>query len=242
MAGHVVVIANDTARFSMFQVCTAQLRHPPNTGIIFRLTSDRIIGRNHGVQLALEAGSEWVLFLDDDHAFPPEILLNLLAHERPIVGALYLQRQRPFGPIAYSEKNGELDYKQVDLRTIDPDGGLLEVVACGTGGMLIRAEVFHAMPYPWFEHGRASEDLIFCDKARELGFPIYVDPQTRLGHLTVASIWPNHGGAGDRWAVGFQVADGYSMIGELPPLEEGPMADDLDAKAADDEIERARLV
>lgn len=223
MSGHVGIIANDAGRYTMFPVCLSQLHHPPNTGILWRLTSDRIVGRNGVVKVALEEGSEWVLFLDDDHAFPPDILHRLLAHDRPIVGALYLQRQTPFGPIAYDRKDENGDYHQVDLRTIDPDGGLLEVAACGTGGMLIRSEVFHAIleaspGEPVFEHGRASEDMIFCDKARELGFPIYIDPSARMGHLSMASCWANHDG--ERWSVGFHLADGFSMVGELPELDE----------------------
>jgi hypothetical protein len=218
MSGHIGIIANDSGRFTLFPICLSQLRHPPNTGILWHLTSDRIIGRNAIAKKALDAGGEWLLFLDDDHAFPGEILHQLLAHDEPIVGALYLQRQQPFGPIAYSEKNADGTYTQVDLREVDPGGGLIEVAACGTGGMLIRAEVLRAMPYPWFEHGVASEDLMFCDKARDLGFPIFVDPRTRMGHLSISSLWPSHDG--ERWSVGFQLSDGYSLWGDLPEREQ----------------------
>lgn len=200
----------------MFSVCLTQLRHPVNTQLLWKLTSDRIIGRNAIVKDALEAGTEWLMFLDDDHSFPADILLQLLSHEQPIVGALYLQRQTPFTPIAYGEKNDDGTYTPLRFHEI-PEKGLVEVAACGTGGMLIRSEVLHQMPYPWFEHGVASEDLMFCDHARALGFPIYVDTGIRMGHLSMASVWPTY--ADGEWSVGFQLADGFSMIAGIAQEE-----------------------
>lgn len=208
MAGMVGVIASDTGRFSLFTFCLTYLNKPVNTEIQPLLTSDRIIGRNKLAELALEHGAEWLLFLDDDHAFPSDLLTRLLKHDVPIVGSLYLQRAIPFAPIAYTEKTEDERYIPLDL-TSCPDEGLVEVIAVGTGGMLIRSEVFHELEYPWFEHGRASEDLIFCDRAREAGFPIYVDLASRLGHLTVSAIWPSW--VDEEWVVGFSVADNFSL-------------------------------
>jgi hypothetical protein len=76
-----------------------------------------------------------------------------------------------------------------------PESGLVECVAAGTGGMLIRKKVLTAMPAPWFEVGqvnteRLSEDLHFCTKARGLGFSIYADMDTPIGHTTPMTIWP----------------------------------------------------
>lgn len=209
MSGHVGIIANDAGRYTMFSVCLTQLRHPVNTQLLWKLTSDRIIGRNAVVKDALEAGTEWVMFLDDDHAFPGDILLRLLSHEQPVVGALYLQRQTPFTPIAYSEKNDDGTYTPLRFHEI-PEKGLVEVAAVGTGGMLIRSEVLREIPEPWFEHGVASEDLMFCDKVRALGIPIHVDTGIRMGHLSMASIWPSY--TNGEWAIGFQLADGFTML------------------------------
>ena len=45
--------------------------------------------------------------------------------------------------------------------------------------------------YPWFEHGRAREDLIFCDKVYEVGLgPIYCDLGRTPGPLSPAALWP----------------------------------------------------
>jgi hypothetical protein len=208
MSGLVGVIANDTGRYSLFTFCLTMLRKPVNTPIQPALTSDRILGRNKLAKIAQEQGAEWLLFLDDDHVFPPDLLLRLLAHEEMIVGSLYLQRMLPFAPVCFAEKTEDERYIPIDLTSL-PEEGLVEVCAIGTGGMLIRSEVFRALEYPWFEHGRASEDLIFCDRAREAGFPIYCDLGSRLGHMTPTAIWPSW--VDQEWVVGFSVADNFSL-------------------------------
>lgn len=208
MSGMVGVIANDTGRYSLFTFMLTMLQTPVNTKIQPALTSDRILGRNKLAKIAIEEGMEWLLFIDDDHAFKHDLLLKLLKHDVPIVGSLYLQRMLPFSPVAYSHKDDDDFYMPIDLTEL-PEDGLVEVAAVGTGGMLVRTEVFRELEYPWFEHGRASEDLIFCDRAREAGFPIYCDLNSRLGHFTVSAIWPSW--VDNEWVVGFSVADNFSL-------------------------------
>jgi len=218
VSGTVGIIANDNARYSLFAISLTQLSVPRNTTIDWSLTSDRIYGRNILTERMLDRGSEWLMFLDDDHVFPTNIVNRLLAHQVDIVGSLYLQRQHPFRPICYDTQADNGRYEYIDLTQFGPDD-LVQVMALGTGGMLIRAEVFHKMPFPWFEHGVASEDLIFCRKAGELGFDVYCDLGVRLGHMTQTSIWPDH--QDGQWNVGFAIADRFSLnVGIEPHTEE----------------------
>jgi len=208
------VIANDTARYSMFWIASHGLRTPPNTAFQPALTGDRILGRNKLAKMAVEQGQEWLMFLDDDHTFPEDLLLRLLAHDLPVVGALYLQRQMPFMPIAYATKDDEGIYWPVDLNA-HGENELVTVRGLGTGGMLIRTEIFRELEYPWFEHGTASEDLIFCDRVYEAGLgPIYCDLGARMGHLSPAALWPTF--VDGRWAAGFALADGFSVTVDYP--------------------------
>lgn len=224
MSGSVGIIARDEARYTMFAVSLTSLKTPVNTGIEWGLSSDRVIGRNATAKRAMEKGAEWILFLDDDHTFPHDLLMRLLAHDVGIVGALYMQRQMPFTPIAYSEKRDDATYTSLNLNDYAPDA-LVEVAAMGTGGMLIRSEVLHAIQEPWFEYGPTSEDLIFCDRVRELGLgPIYCDLGARMGHFTQAAVWPAHDG--EKWDVGFTVADGFNLkVPVASWVEETELAD-----------------
>lgn len=221
------VIANDTGRYSLFTTCLTTLQSPVNTKIQFALTSDRILGRNKLAKMAVEEGAEWLLFLDDDHVFSPTLLHRLLSHDEMVVGSLYMQRMQPFAPVAYSHKTEDERYIPLDLTQL-PDAELVEVCALGTGGMLIRTEVFRALGEShWFEHGRASEDLIFCDRAREAGFTIYCDLGARLGHMTPAAIWPSW--VDEEWVIGFSVADGTSLYVPIEKPAEAPGVTPADA-------------
>jgi hypothetical protein len=226
MSGTLAITANDTGRYTLFTVALMQLRHPPNTRIDWGLSTDIAGARNALVKRALEAGAEWILWLDDDHAFPPDLLTRLLAHEKDFVCSLYLRRAQPFSPVAFTGIGEDGLYQSLDLRTVPPSG-LVKIHAAGAAGALVRSEVYRAIEYPWYVHGRegkwnASEDIVFCEKAREAGFEIFLDPEARLGHMSPSAIWPSW--VDEQWTVGFSVADGlrlyYPIEGESEAASE----------------------
>lgn len=217
MSGTVAVIANDSARYTMFSVCLSQLKHPSGSSIDWALHTDIVQARNHLLRRALDGTAEWVLFLDDDHVFSADLLTRLLDHDQPVVGALYLRRNHPFAPCAFSHRDEDGTYCAIDLTKL-PKEGLLNVQAIGTSGMLIRREVLEALEDPWFSYGmsgtmNASEDINFCEKVRAAGFEIYVDLAAQLGHLSSSSIWPAW--VDQEWAVGFTVADGLRLFSPI---------------------------
>lgn len=228
MSGTVGVIADAAARYTMFWQCLTTLRTPVNTAVDVMVGSDRAVGRNKVVERSLERGSEWCFFVDDDHTFRPEILTWLLHHDKPIVGALYLQRTTPFLPIAMGTR-GDAGWWPLDLEDA-PEHGLVEVEGIGTGGLLIRSEVFHALRESdpsalFFRHTtEQSEDLHFCSRVRdELGWPIFVDMDSRLGHLGPAVVVPNFNEDIGEWVAGLSF--GASCYVELPILK--PLVEDV---------------
>lgn len=218
MSGTVGVIADMLGRYTIFTQALTGLRSPTNTVLDFEVGADRGRSRNTLVARSLERGSEWILFLDDDHAFPPELLSIMLARELPVVAGLYLQRTDPFLPIAYTSKDEAGYYWPLDLGECEQHG-VVPVYAAGTGGMLIRSEVFHEIPGPWFVHTtKQSEDLYFCDLLAEHDIPVHVDLDARLAHVTALSIVPNwivpDDGGPAQWAAGLSVSP--SMAVHLP--------------------------
>lgn len=142
-------------------------------------------------QIVREMEGDWVLFVDTDQVFAPDSLIRLLAHNRPIVGALIAGRHSPF-PLACGRNRRPLPYHEA------PESGLLDVEWVGTGFVLIRSEVFQRLPAPWFQVGqmnpeKSGEDTWFCQQAQEAGIPIAVDCGVRVGHITSATVWPKPG-------------------------------------------------
>ena len=164
-------------------------------------------------------GDDWVWFVDDDMLFGPAHLWNLLAHNKPIVASLYLNRKPPYYPVAYNrrfiQENGDPAWNPVDLEGAPPSG-LVDIVAAGTGGLLVRTEVFRAMEDDsWFKRDGAGEDMSFCHRAIEAGFPIYLDLAARMGHISNYSVWPMN--REEHWTAGIGITEGWMLSVELGP-------------------------
>jgi hypothetical protein len=234
MSGTVGIVANDSSRYTLFSVALNQLKPPPGTMVDWALSTDVVRGRNKLVERLLEGDSQWLLFMDDDHVFPGDLLERLLSHDKPVVGSLYLRRQAPFAPLAFSHKQEGL-YQTINLQEL-PGEGLLKVQAVGTAGLLVKREVFEAIKSPWFEYGQterwdASEDIIFCEKAIAAGFEVFCDLGSHLGHMTPTAIWPSW--VDQEWAVGFSVADGTRLYIPIEtPISASNAADSKEEVAA----------
>lgn len=144
------------------------LRH----GIVNSKCSLIEVGRNNLVSAARQIEATHLLFLDSDMMVPPDTLARLLAHDKPIVGATYTKRRGPFD-LTHRELNGGPG--QIGKP------GLREVSRMPTGCLLIDMSVFEKLskpyfPVKWSEAGDCiSEDNVFCDRAREAGFSVWLD-------------------------------------------------------------------
>jgi hypothetical protein len=217
VTGIAAVIANDSARYTLFWSCWNRLQLPEGWEQQALIGGDWCGARNTLVQMTLASDAEYLWFMDDDHAFSPDILVKLLAHDLPLVVPVCFTRSAPFPPVDFVERVG--DDKYLPLYLPDHEGeGLVELVAGGTAGMLIHRSVLEAMPGPyWFEYGVASEDILFCNKAVELGFTLRCDLSTRLGHLTTAVVEPAY--YDGQWVVGTRIGSYGAMTSTLLPIE-----------------------
>lgn len=225
------IIGNDAARFHEFTASTLRLRRPPDSHLEFLIGGDWCGARNALAQQCLDGDFTHLWFMDDDHSFSPDLLLQLLAWDKPLVVPMCLQRVFPFAPVSYVKSPVELahlgDFIPIDLSN-HPGGGLVELEAGGAAGMLIHRDVLEAtklqwvtpehsttvMPVqaevPWFEYTDQSEDIVFCEKAKAAGFTLWGDLGARLGHITTAVVIPSyteeHG-----WTTGLRVGKDYDI-------------------------------
>lgn len=151
--------------------------------------------RNYLVSHRLRPSDEWLLYLDADCIPPPGALARLLSHEVGIVGGLVLERVAPFQVCATHTLEPFQRYEAEDF--LLEDQALRPAVAVGTGCLLVRRAVFDAVPRPWFRVGQIpggedllAEDLNFCLRAAQVGFPTFLDPGVRVGHETRVTLFP----------------------------------------------------
>lgn len=149
--------------------------------------------RNLLVTLAIDVPTEptHIFWFDDDQVIPTDAIERLLAHDLPIVGGLYHQRVAPYRPVAYRATEGRA-VELIDLP--DNPAGLVEVDGMGLGCCLVRLPIYTAM---WERFGDVrwhrvedgvGEDITFFQRVREMGIPIWLDCDLRVGHVTRQTI------------------------------------------------------
>lgn len=151
-------------------------------------------GRNKLVKQALDLGADYLMFLDSDN--PPFLgknPLDLVELDKDIIGLptpiwkvnpsdIALGRVRGIRWNVFLEKGDEW---------VSPFGGegLSEVHAVGTGCMIIARRVMESMKCPFMrtydEDGiiQVGSDLLFCKKARQLGFSVWTNYDYPCSHF-----------------------------------------------------------
>lgn len=157
--------------------------------------------RNEQVRTFLAGDHDWLLMIDADMSFHPDTIIRLLELadpvERPIVGGLtWGVGAEGLFPTIYHW--ADVGYRRAE--GWDQNTGV-EVDGTGAACLMVHRSVFEKMagaypePYPWFQNGFVEnslrpmgEDLTFCYRARELGFPIWVHTGVQFGHMKTFEI------------------------------------------------------
>lgn len=136
--------------------------------------------RREAAKELIEAGCTHILFVDSDMRFPPNALDHLLRYNVDVVAANCSKRKRPIGPTA-RKKNSVIGGQSEPLYPDKDVHGLEQVETVGTGFMLIRADVFMRIEWPWFDQPwieefqkNIGEDVHFCMRCHEADIPIHI--------------------------------------------------------------------
>ncbi|CAB4151878.1 hypothetical protein UFOVP594_37 [uncultured Caudovirales phage] len=173
---------------------------PPNTIDFFFSYRVAYIdrARNQDVEYVLESKKKYthLLFIDSDTIPPRDGLLKLLHADKDIVTGMtpMLQYDRENDHFARMYNCFIREYKEDGTldRTITPteDTGIIEIERCGSSFILIKRNVLESMEKPLYkfefndahtQHTR-SEDIYFCDNAREAGYKIWCDTSVICKH------------------------------------------------------------
>jgi FkbM family methyltransferase len=131
---------------------------------------------------------DYLFSVDSDIILPKDALSRLLSHDKDVVCGIYLQRIHGVQNVEVYGHNGHGGIGRVQLGEIAAPG-LYEIAACGMGCTLVKSEVFTKIGYPQFVYHAAldhnqtySEDVDFCERARNVGARIWVDSAVRCDH------------------------------------------------------------
>ena len=151
--------------------------------------------RNQLTKQALANECDYIVWLDSDMIFPPDLIPRLLARAEDgndIITGIYFHRRAPFGPVLYKKlRKGEPAEKYNDY----PEDSFFEVEGAGFGACLVKTSVMEdvALNYgTWFSPLEGyGEDVSFCMRARELGYKIMCDSSIKCGHVGQVTVDEN---------------------------------------------------
>ncbi len=165
-------------RFEFYQVTVGRMFVP--------------LAREEAANMALDMGADYLYMIDDDMTCPSTMFEGLYQHDVDVVAPLAFTRNFPHHAVIYEIEEGydpvhKTDYFINHLVTNYPKNSLVECDAVGFGAVLIKRRVLEAMPKPRFTCSSANgEDILFCHKAKKLGFRIFMDTSIKLGHLSTS--------------------------------------------------------
>ena len=198
--GTIALPTSEIGRFAMFMVSLAGTRQPNHTHLSV-MASASVVENLNQIMRQLRPEDEWVWILGDDHVWPSDTLTGLLEAlddnpEADIIVPLVTKRNPPWHLVLFHEagyyEDGLPRWMPFEWEEI-PESGVFEVDAAGSAGMLIRRHVLDAIGDPWFENSGGvvlNEDVMFCRKARELGFRVFASADQTMGHLGIFNVRP----------------------------------------------------
>jgi GT2 family glycosyltransferase len=134
---------------------------------------------------ALDQGFDYLVQLDDDATFPPDLLRRFLAHDKDVVCALAYQRKPPYMSCAFEFAGDGLS--GVHMEGIE-HSGLRRVDISGFHCSMIKTSVFKKLRdggvkafYGGFD--KVGEDFAMCQNLKKIGVPVYCDTDLISGHI-----------------------------------------------------------
>lgn len=174
---------------AQFAQSLALIQKVDECAIAFQMGSLIYNSRNNLATMAIQKEVDYVLWLDSDMIFPPDVLKKMLEDrdKGDIITGIYYRRVSPFKPVLFSKLS--IDDKGCYWEGYDdyPTDRLFDIEGCGFGCVLTPTNVFLNV-IAKFDNmfapiGGVGEDLSFCWRARECGYKIIADPRIQCGHV-----------------------------------------------------------
>lgn len=155
---------------------------------------------------------EWLFLVNDDNLCQPSALIQLLDRDVDFITGLYYSKLQPFEPILF-DRFVPMTEAVVSRKSdrwygrhlMQPnEGGVIPILACGDGCLLITRKVLERVPYPWWDYGETraghvDHDMVFSRKCREAGFSLYCDTDVLVDHMAMMAVRPYRDDKGQWW-------------------------------------------
>lgn len=176
---------------ALFCQSLALLKRAGDTMIGFEVGSLVYNARNNLARQAIKAEADWVLWLDSDMVFNPDLLQRMLKvcteNDIDFLTALCFRRKPPYTPCLF-DRLDKIGRGASYTALLSVPEGRFKVGGCGFAGVLLSTDVlisvsakFDGRMFDPFEG--FGEDVAFCWRARQCGYDIWCDSDIEMGHV-----------------------------------------------------------
>lgn len=176
---------------ALFCQSLALLQRAGDTMIGFEVGSLVYNARNNLARQAVKSEADWVLWLDSDMVFGPDLLQRMLKvcteNNIDFLTALCFRRKPPYTPTLF-DRLEKTDKGASYTALMSVPEGRFQVGGCGFAGVLMSMDVLLSVMAKF--NGRMfepidgfGEDVAFCWRARQCGYDIWCDSDIELGHV-----------------------------------------------------------
>jgi GT2 family glycosyltransferase len=139
------------------------------------------------MKAAADTDATHLMFIDSDVMFPPDAMEKLLRQQKTLIGATYRLKDQHRKVAAHKPLGTEYGPNR-EVKLTDTPQVTHEVRAIPTGFMLVDLKAIREIPQPWFDFSPnddtfMGEDVWFCERVREHGHQIFMDPTIPVGHI-----------------------------------------------------------
>ncbi|MBR2653961.1 MAG: hypothetical protein IKD59_05330 [Lachnospiraceae bacterium] len=174
---------------AQFAQSLATLNKVEECSIAFQMGSLIYNARNYLATMAIKNEIDYVLWLDSDMTFPPDLLQRLYEDrdKGDIITGIYYRRVAPYRPVLFDHlvitDDGGCEWTNLD----EYPEGLFEIEGCGFGCVFMPTNIFMDVANKFGNMfspiGGVGEDLSFCWRARQCGYNIVADSSIQCGHV-----------------------------------------------------------
>lgn len=168
------------------------------------------MGRNVVAREFLKTDCDYLLFIDSDISWTVQQLKSFYRHLSPkrLLGGYYLNPYyEGINPVVYEWKQQSDDeddwlmasITEAELLSRAQPNGLAPVTSFGTGFMCIPRQILEAVGAKWtkpceyfaqpiYRGIHLGEDLAFCLRVADVGYPLFVDTRTKVQHTKTVKL------------------------------------------------------
>lgn len=176
---------------ALFCQSLALLQRAGDTIVGFQVGSLVYNARNELARQAIKSEADWVLWLDSDMVFEPDLLKKMLKvceeNDIDFLTGLCFRRKPPYTPCLF-DRLDKMEHGASYTTIMSVPEGRFKVGGCGFAGVLMSTDVLLSVAARF--GGRMfdpmegfGEDVSFCWRARQCGYEIWCDSDIELGHV-----------------------------------------------------------